>query len=96
MKKHRPLISSILIQYTTASPDFGGTFETFSKAHRSLFKGGSASAAAAASGDATFPMPAGFSRRDFFRGEGELEQERLAIMMKSSSRVGRHYIVSAN
>ena len=86
-KSRRPLMSSILIQYTTASPDFGGTFETFSKARKSFFKGGSASTAAATSGDATFPIPAGYSRRDFFRGEGEPEQERLAMMMKSSDRI---------
>ena len=35
-------------------------------------------------------MPAGCSRRDFFRGESEPEQERLAMVLKRSSRVAHH------
>ena len=59
------LMSSILIQYATASPIPVDSVGTLSNVRRSIPKGGSASATAAASGDAD-------ARRSFFEGGGAL------------------------
>jgi hypothetical protein len=70
-------MSSILIQYATASPISVGSVGTLSKVRRSIPKGGSASAMAAASGDAD-------PRRNFFEGGGALVagRARLTIVVK--------------
>lgn len=75
-------MSSILIQYATASPVFGDIVVTFSKALKSFPRGGSASAAAAASGDATLPRVKGSSRCSLLEGRGESDKARLSIVMK--------------
>jgi hypothetical protein len=73
------LMSSILIQYATASPILVDSVETPSKARRSIPKGGSASAVAAASGD-------GDPRCSFFEGGEALvaARARLTIVVKKS------------
>lgn len=60
---------------------------SFSKARNSFLRGGSASAAAAASGDATFAMLRGSSRRDFLIGECEPEQERERFAMMVNAKL---------
>jgi hypothetical protein len=70
-------MSSILIQYATASPISVDSAGTLSKVRRSIPKGGSASAMAAASGDAD-------PRHSFFEGGGALVagRARLTIVVK--------------
>jgi len=79
------LMSSILIQYATASPILGDSVWTLSSVRRSIRKGGSASAAAAASCDATPRMPSGASRCRFFEGGEALAaaRARLTMVVKS-------------
>ena len=71
------LMSSILIQYATASPISVDSVWTLSKVRRSIPKGGLASATAAASGEAD-------SRCSFFEGGGVLvaARARLTIVVK--------------
>ena len=66
------LMSSILIQYATASPISVDSVETLSNVRRSTPKGGSASAAAAASCEAE-------PRCSFFEGKGALEAARARL-----------------
>ena len=66
------LMSSILIQYATASPISVDSVGTLSKVRRSIPKGGSASVVAAASGD---PDPT----RSFFEGGDALVAARARL-----------------
>src|SRR5258708_10158243 len=84
-------MSSILIQYATASPISGDSVGTLSNVRTSIPKGGSASAAAAASGDATPRMRSEASRCGFFEGGEAMAaaRARLAIL-GSGKEEGRH------
>ena len=73
-------MSSILIQYATVSPVSGDSEGTSFNVRRSIPKGGSASAAAAASGDAILGMLKEGSRCSFFEGEVDSDEARLAIV----------------
>ncbi len=65
-------MSSILIQYATASPISVDSVGTLSNVRRSIPKGGSASATAAASGEVD-------SRCSFFEGGEALEAARARL-----------------
>ncbi len=80
-------MSSILIQYATASPVSGDSEGTSFNVRRSIPKGGSASAAAAASGDAILGMLKEGSRCRFFEGEVDSDEARLAIVCKKEKRM---------
>ena len=79
------LMSSILIQYATASPIPVDSVGTLSKVRRSIPKGGSASATAAASGDAD-------TRRSFFEGGEALVAARARLTMVRRKRDVIHVI----
>ena len=71
-------MSSILIQYATASPVSGDSEGAFFIVRRSIPKGGSASAAAAAV--ATLRTLEVCSRRGFFEGGVECDEVRLTMV----------------
>jgi len=85
-------MSSILIQYATASPVSGDSEGAFFIFRRSIPKGGSASAAAAAPGDATSRTLKECPRCGFFEGGGECDKARLTMVnrMKEIGTDGFH------
>ena len=73
-------MSSILIQYATASPVSGESEGALFIFRRSISKGGLASAAVAASRDATLRTLKERSRCGFFGGGGESDEARLTMV----------------
>jgi hypothetical protein len=89
-------MSSILIQYAIASPVPGESDGTSFSVRSSIPKGGSASAAAAASDDATLGMLKVGSRCSFFEGGGECDDVRLTMMYKMKESETNRFIDSVS
>jgi len=85
-------MSSILIQYATASPVSGGSEGegAFFIVRRSISKGGLSSAAAAASGDATLRTLKECSRCGFFEVGGESDEARRLTMVNRMKDLGTY------